>query len=36
VPELHMRFQLQVVHVVEQAERNLDNDRIQVAGEIAL
>lgn len=36
VPELHMRFQAQFVHVVEQAERSLDNDRFQLAGEVAL
>jgi hypothetical protein len=36
VPSYRMRFQLQVVHVVEQAARDLANDRIQVAGEVSL
>jgi hypothetical protein len=36
VPSYRMRFQLQLVHVVEQAARELSNDRIQVAGEVSL
>jgi hypothetical protein len=31
-----MRFQLQVSHVVEQAARELENDRAQVAAEVSL
>jgi hypothetical protein len=31
-----MRFQLQLVHVMEQAARDLANDRIQVAAEVSL
>ncbi len=34
VPRYHMRVQLQLTHVVEQ--RSLENDRVQVAAEIAL
>jgi hypothetical protein len=36
VPRLRMRFQLQYVHVVEQQARELTNDRLQIAGELAL
>jgi len=36
IPHLHLRFQLQAVHVVEQAARTLSNDRIQLAGEVVL
>ncbi len=36
VPSYRMRVQLQLVHVVEQAARELDNDRIQLAGEVSL
>lgn len=36
LPKLHMRFQLQGVHVVEQGARNLTNDRIQLAAEVVL
>jgi hypothetical protein len=36
VPRYRMRFQLQATHVVEQAARTLDNDRIQLAAELAL
>jgi hypothetical protein len=36
VPKLHMRFQLQGVHTVEQAARTLTNDRIQLAAEVVL
>ena len=36
VPELHMRVQLQLTHVAEQAERTLDNDRVQLAAEVSL
>jgi len=36
VPALHMRFQLQVTHVVEQGARNLTNDRAQLAAELSL
>lgn len=36
VPRYRMRFQLQVTHVVEQAARALDNDRAQLAAELAL
>ncbi len=36
MPELHMRLQLQLTHVAEQAERTLANDRIQLAAEVAL
>ena len=36
VPSYRMRVQLQLTHVEEQAERQLDNDRIQLAAEVAL
>lgn len=36
VPSLHMRFQLQLTHAVEQGERDLKNDRIQLAAELTL
>lgn len=36
VPRYRMRFQLQVTHVVEQAARELSNDRAQLAAELAL
>ena len=36
LPALHMRVQLQVVHVMEQAERELSNSRIQAAAEVSL
>ena len=36
VPSYRMRFQLQVVHVVEQAARELQNDRAQLAAELSL
>lgn len=36
VPSLRMRFQLQVTHVMEQAERDLSNSRVQVAAEVTL
>lgn len=36
VPAYRFRVQLQVVHTVEQESRTLTNDRIQLAGEIAL
>ncbi|HEV7559827.1 MAG TPA: hypothetical protein VGO00_30325, partial [Kofleriaceae bacterium] len=36
MPRLRMRFQLQLVHVVEQAARELRNDRGQIAAEIDL
>ena len=36
VPRWRMRFQLQLVHVVEQAGRDLRNDRAQLAGEVDL
>ena len=36
VPEYRMRVQLQLTHVEEQADRDLSNDRIQLAGEVAL
>lgn len=36
VPRLRMRFQLQLTHVVEQAARELSNDRIQLAAEVTL
>ena len=35
LPALHMRTQLQITHVQEQAERELSNDRIQLAAEVA-
>jgi hypothetical protein len=36
VPSYRMRVQVQAVHVVEQAERDLSNDRIQLAAEVSL
>jgi hypothetical protein len=36
VPSLRMRVQLQLTHVVEQASRDLSNDRVQVAAELSL
>ncbi|HEU0034650.1 MAG TPA: hypothetical protein VFQ53_28695 [Kofleriaceae bacterium] len=36
VPALHMRFQLQLTHVIEQAARELSNSRAQLAVEVAL
>jgi hypothetical protein len=36
LPDHRMRLQLQVVHVVEQAARELHNDRVQLAAELAL
>ena len=36
VPSYRMRVQLQLVHVVEQADRDLSNDRVQLAGELSL
>ncbi len=36
VPDLRMRVQLQLTHVVEQSARDLSNDRVQVAAEVAL
>lgn len=36
VPRYRMRVQLQLTHVVEQAARELSNDRVQVAAELAL
>ena len=36
VPRYRMRVQLQLVHVVEQAARELSNDRAQLAAELAL
>jgi len=36
VPRYRMRLQLQVTHVVEQAARELENDRAQLAAELAL
>ncbi|HEY0482052.1 MAG TPA: hypothetical protein VGD37_31250 [Kofleriaceae bacterium] len=36
VPRYRMRVQLQLTHVVEQAARTLDNDRAQLAAELAL
>lgn len=36
MPALHMRIQLQVVHVVEQAAHDLANDRAQLAVELVL
>jgi hypothetical protein len=36
VPRYRMRVQLQLTHVVEQAARALDNDRAQLAAELAL
>lgn len=36
LPRYRMRVQLQLTHVVEQAGRQLDNDRAQLAAELAL
>ncbi|MDX2090111.1 MAG: hypothetical protein SFX73_19795 [Kofleriaceae bacterium] len=36
LPKLHMRFQLQAVHAVEQGARTLTNDRVQLAAEVVL
>jgi len=36
MPRYRMRVQLQVVHVVEQAARELSNDRMQLAAELVL
>jgi hypothetical protein len=36
VPQLRMRLQLQVTHVMEQAARDLSNSRVQLAAEVAL
>jgi hypothetical protein len=36
MPQFRMRVQLQVTHVQEQLARDLSNDRIQVAAEVAL
>jgi hypothetical protein len=36
VPSLRMRVQLQGTHVMEQAERQLSNTRVQLAGEVVL
>ncbi|MEO7731226.1 MAG: hypothetical protein ABIY55_09660, partial [Kofleriaceae bacterium] len=36
VPRYRMRVQLQVTHVVEQAARELSNDRAQLAAELSL
>jgi len=36
VPDLRMRLQLQITHVVEQGARELDNDRAQIAAEVSL
>ena len=36
MPRYRMRVQLQLTHVVEQAARTLDNDRAQLAAELAL
>jgi hypothetical protein len=36
VPSYRMRVQLQATHVVEQAARELSNDRVQLAAELAL
>lgn len=36
VPRYRMRVQLQLVHVVEQAARELTNDRVQLAAELVL
>ena len=36
VPSYRMRVQVQVTHVEEQAERELSNDRIQLAAEVSL
>jgi hypothetical protein len=36
VPSLRMRVQIQATHVMEQAERQLSNTRVQLAGEVVL
>jgi hypothetical protein len=36
MPRYRMRVQLQLTHVVEQAARELENDRVQLAAELAL
>jgi hypothetical protein len=36
VPSYRMRVQLQLTHVEEQAERELSNDRVQLAAEVSL
>jgi hypothetical protein len=36
VPDLRMRVQMQITHVVEQGARQLDNDRAQIAAEVSL
>jgi hypothetical protein len=36
VPSLRMRVQVQATHVMEQAERELSNTRVQLAGEVVL
>lgn len=36
VPSLHLRVQLQLTHAVEQGERDLANDRAQLAAELSL
>jgi hypothetical protein len=36
VPRYRMRVQLQLTHVVEQAARELSNDRVQLAAELVL
>ena len=36
LPRYRMRVQLQLVHVVEQAARELQNDRAQLAAELVL
>jgi hypothetical protein len=36
VPSVRMRVQFQATHVVEQADRELSNTRVQIAGEVAL
>lgn len=36
VPSLRLRVQLQLTHAVEQGERDLKNDRAQLAAELSL
>ncbi|MDB4953952.1 MAG: hypothetical protein JWO36_1521 [Myxococcales bacterium] len=36
VPSLRMRVQLQLTHVIEDAARDLSNDRVQLAAEVSL
>jgi hypothetical protein len=36
VPAWHLRAQLDVTHVMEQADRDLSNDRVQAALEVSL